>query len=267
MQDIINEYLSLLDQECVEQEYQLFLEKHTKFIPRNFVQNHGVHFDLVLRKLKISSDMVTDFVILSKSSISWNYILIEIEKPQSKFFKAGTFEPHADFMKGVTQIKSWKSWFNQAENKSHFEKQLEFIKKPVWAAPVSIKYVLVTGRRKEYADNKDRISTIHSYEEEDFKIMSFDSLMENVDNNIELYLGVRKPNRIELRSKKLLSLDFLGWCDDADFHLNEELKFKFLKELNESKESAKSSKLFGRLNEGKISSLVHKVESMVVHHA
>ena len=42
------DFLKLLDEEHQEQTYQAFLEQNTPLIPREFIQNHGVHLDLVL---------------------------------------------------------------------------------------------------------------------------------------------------------------------------------------------------------------------------
>ncbi|HAB1527525.1 TPA_asm: DUF4263 domain-containing protein, partial [Salmonella enterica subsp. enterica] len=41
------EYLELLDREENEQIYQTYLEENTMFIPREFEQNHGIHFSTV----------------------------------------------------------------------------------------------------------------------------------------------------------------------------------------------------------------------------
>ena len=267
MEDLITKYIDKLDEELEEKEYQDFLEANTKFIPRHFVQNHGVHMSLVLRKLKISNDMVTDFVILSKSSIGWNYILIEIEKPSSRFFKSGSTDVHSDFMRGVNQIKSWQTWFSMSENKAHFEAQLSFIKKPISNTPVDIKYVLVTGRRSEYENSNEKIHTIRAYESADFKIMSFDSLSENLRNNEELYLGVRKQGSIEIRSKKVLDTTFLQWCDDSDFQLNHEIKELFLKHLNDEKTAYEAKPALGSFGAKQIYKTISRVSKMKVTNA
>jgi hypothetical protein len=56
-----DDFLSLLG----EQVYQKYLEQNTRFIPREFVQNHGIHFDLILRKLAFGADYVSDFFYMS----------------------------------------------------------------------------------------------------------------------------------------------------------------------------------------------------------
>ena len=42
--------------------------------------------------------------------------------------------------------------------------------------PTYNKYVLVFGRRSEYATNEDRRRLVHAMEDNDFKILTFDSL-------------------------------------------------------------------------------------------
>jgi len=264
MNKIIKEYFSLLEQELIEQKYQSFIESNTQFIPRHFVQNHGIHFNLLLRKYKISNDMITDFVFLSKSSIDWNYVLIEIEKPQSKFFKSGSLDIHNDFLKGITQIKFWQAWFKQSENKAHFEQQLEFLKKPTRSTQVSIKYILVTGRRHEYEKSNEKINIISSYEDPDFKIMSFDSLAENINEKNELYLGVRKQRSVEIKSKKFLGENILLWCDESDFHLNNEIKKVFIKEIDNKIHSLKKDSILWKLGGDNLIDLKNKINNMKV---
>jgi hypothetical protein len=55
------EFSKLLDQNLTEQNYQLFMEENTRLVPREFVQNHGIHFSLVLRKLGFGADYKSDF--------------------------------------------------------------------------------------------------------------------------------------------------------------------------------------------------------------
>ena len=98
-------FIALLDKRAVEQEYQELIEKITALVPREFIQNHGVHLDVVFRKLSLGADYTTDFFYLSKSSIDWNCVLIEIEKPQSRYFKDGSNKFHPDFQAALEQIK------------------------------------------------------------------------------------------------------------------------------------------------------------------
>ena len=64
------EYLELLDREENEQIYQTYLEENTMFIPREFEQNHGIHFSTVFRKLPLSSDYNLISYIYQKARIT-----------------------------------------------------------------------------------------------------------------------------------------------------------------------------------------------------
>src|SRR4028118_163923 len=107
----LDAYNELLAGDYPEQRYQEFLEKNSSFIPREFVQNHGIHLSLVLRKLSLGADLATDFFYLSKSSGDWNLVLIEIEKPSSRYFNADGETFHCDFRNAIQQIGRWRAWF------------------------------------------------------------------------------------------------------------------------------------------------------------
>ena len=114
--DLEDQFENLINQNHPEEIYQKAIENNTRLIPREFVQNHDVHFDVVLRKLSLARDYVTDFFFLAKSSADWNCVLIEIEKPSSKYFKDGSLDFHDDFMKGLNQISRWRAWFDNQDN-------------------------------------------------------------------------------------------------------------------------------------------------------
>jgi hypothetical protein len=224
---LAQEFTELLDDFENEQTYQKFMEDHTQLIPREFVQNHGIHFDLVLRKLKIAEDYVTDFFYLSKSSLDWNCILIEIEKPQSKYFEPGTNKFHRDFKAGLDQITRWRAWFDDQDNFNRFVNgTIGPIRIPSAMArnKCYIKYVLVTGRREELARNPMRRSLVKAQERDDFKIMSFDSLCENPARKGELYLGVRRNDHIEIRTGKYISESLLVWMPPEYLRINRDLR-------------------------------------------
>lgn len=67
----LSQYRKLLDDEDVsEEKVQEFLEKHSELIPAPFLLNHGIHFDAVLSKFRISTDLTTDFCYLT-ASFGW----------------------------------------------------------------------------------------------------------------------------------------------------------------------------------------------------
>jgi hypothetical protein len=234
MDELKRQFANLLDKEESEQKYQEFLETYTQFIPREFVQNHGIHFRLVLRKLSLSKDYATDFFFLSKSSDDWNAVFIEIEKPYSKFFKNNSNDFHPDFLQAIQQINKWRAWLSQPENLEHFSRTtLGSLKQPLTYNPVYPKYVLVFGRRGEYEKNAIRRNLIRAQEREDFKIISYDSLLENTELNYELYVGIRKNEHCEIISDKYLSDNIFRYLEAEELRVKEVVKKQVVKEYSD----------------------------------
>jgi hypothetical protein len=220
-----SEFLALLEQDQSEKVYQLFLEENTRLVPREFVQNHGIHFKLILRKLSFGADYKSDFAYLSKSSDDWNGVLIEIERPGSKFFKTGTNDFHPDFLKSLQQINRWRAWFSDATNLLAFARNtVGLIRVPLERNPIHPKFVLVHGRRAEYASDRIRRSLVAAKEGHDFKIMTFDSLVEDLEAKNDLYLGVRRNEYIDIRSDVFLDESIFAWMPPEQIRIGRKLK-------------------------------------------
>jgi len=212
--------------ECLpEQRYQEYLEANTQLIPREFIQNHGVHLDLVIRKLSMAADYTTDFFYLSKSSVEWNCVLIELEKPQSKYFKDGSNDFHSDFVAALSQIAKWRAWFDNRANFDGFvDSTIAPIRVPLKENRCRIKYVLVHGRRAEYEGHQVRTALIGSQSRDDFRIMSFDALSESLHSKRPLYLGIRKNEFIEIRSSEFLGEGLFSWVNAASLRITPQLR-------------------------------------------
>ena len=221
-------YFKLLDQSPREQKIQSFLETHTRFIPREFVQNHGIHLSLCLRKLAFGADYKTDFFYFSKSSDDWNAVFIELEKPSSKFFRGNSNEFHSDFTKALEQINRWRAWFRSDQNKGTFLSMVSAIQVPAHMAsnPTFNKYVLVFGRRVEYEGNKERRQLIGARESDDFKIITFDSLAEALSSKYELSIGVRHNHFIDILSTDITDAGLYGWIEPTQLRVGKLLHDK-----------------------------------------
>jgi Domain of unknown function (DUF4263) len=240
-------FIALLDKQGSEQEYQEFIEKNTALVPREFIQNHGVHLDLVFRKLSLADDYTTDFFYLSKSSADWNCILIEIEKPQSRHFKDASNKFHPDFQAALEQINCWRAWFSNRSNFDGFiNGTIGLLRGPVdwmWQNPCYIKYVLVHGRRTEFEGNEIKRRLIRAQERDDFHILSYDSLVESLHSKAELYLARRKNERIEILSNKFISEAPFALLDPSYIKITDELR----KSILDNKKSWRHYSLKGRL--------------------
>lgn len=220
------QFLDLLDKEELEQVYQQYIENNTRLVPREFVQNHGIHFSMVLRKVPFGADFKSDLFYLSKSSDDWNAVFVELEKPQSKFFKGSTTEFHSDFLKAVQQINQWRAWFLEEGNQRSFlNGSLNSILLPIGMArnPTYNKFVLVFGRRREYESNAQRRALVKAIETDDFKVITYDSLVEGLEQKCNLYLGVRLNDHIKIVSNELINEYMFSWVDPTQFSVSDTL--------------------------------------------
>lgn len=218
-----NDFLELLDKEEREQVYQDYIERYTRLVPREFVQNHGIHFSMVLRKVPFGADFKSDLFYLSKSSDDWNAVFIELEKPQSRFFKKGSNDFHADFVQALQQINQWKAWFLEDGNQTGFlTGTINAIRLPAVMTrnPTYNKYVLVFGRRSEYESNDQRRMLVKAQEMDDFKIITYDSLVEGLNQKHDLFTAARRNDHIRILSDNLVECEIFGWVDPSQFSVN-----------------------------------------------
>jgi Domain of unknown function (DUF4263) len=224
-EELRKEYFELLKKEETEQVYQAYLEKHTRLIPREFVQNHGIGCSLVLRKLSFGPDYKSDFFYFSKSSDDWNAVFIELEKPQSSFFRKGSNDFHPDFTQALEQINQWRAWFGRG-NQQAFLLSVRAIQVPhhmATANPTHNKYVLVFGRRSEYAGNEIRRSLVSAQERDDFKIITFDSLAEDIEHKHEVSIGVRHNEFIDILTDEITSQGLYLWVEPTQLRVSKTL--------------------------------------------
>ena len=240
--ELKQEFAKLLDEGHSEQVYQSFLENHTQFIPREFIQNHGIHFDLVFRKLHLANDYAPDFFYMSKSSADWHLVLIEIEKPHSKYFKKDSNYFHPDFISSYNQIIQWRAWFKNNGNYTGFiDGTLGSVREPMGQNECHIKYVLVHGHRHEFENNTAKRNKIKAMEQDDFKILSYDSLLEALDRKYPLYVCARKNEWIDFLSKKYVSDGVFSYFDPSLLRINDELR----KDIVENRPNWRMSSLKG----------------------
>ena len=201
-------------------------KKNTKLIPREFIQNHGIHFDLVLRKLSFGADYITDFFYMSKSSDDWHLVFVEIEKPQSRFFRDGSNDLHPDFQSALQQIGRWRAWLSNSANFAAFLASLAPMRRPINMTqnPSYPRFVLVHGRREEYGANEQRRAIVHAEEREDFHILSFDSLAEGLTQKHECYIGARHNETIEIFGDELVSPEMYMSIEPSQFLVSSALQ-------------------------------------------
>jgi hypothetical protein len=134
-ESLLTEYLDVLDSQAPtgkqkEQIVQDFLENHTELIPTPNRLNHHLHFQSILSKFPLGTELTTDYVYLTKSSDAWIVTLVEIESPEKDIFTADAKRTTATaaFNAAMDQVRSWKQFIGK--NKDEVIRRLNPIIQP-----------------------------------------------------------------------------------------------------------------------------------------
>ena len=162
-----------------ENALQKYLELNPRYIPQQFMLNHGLHLFSIVSKFIINDGMITDFMYITKSSVAWNIVFIELERADIKIFKKDKRQISltANFERGYNQILNWKSY---ADNNSEtLKKKLSTLLVPDYMSknPVHYKYILVVGRNSEYKMDYKLTSVLDQRNSDCIRVMSYDSLV------------------------------------------------------------------------------------------
>lgn len=182
----------LLESSPHELEVQQFLENHPCMVP-------GAHFPMtssfpvraaLVTQPALQSTMrrIPDFMWLSNDSATLYPILIEIERPEKKWFTAKGV-PRAPFTQALSQLRDWRGWFNVRDNQSKFMSQYD-VPDDYDRGRFRPLCVLIYGRRAEL-EHDPRLRRARAMQEHpDETILSFDRLRPLYDN--ANYITIRK---------------------------------------------------------------------------
>ena len=183
-ESLITEFKSLIDSENKnENDIQKFLEDNTELIPLPWRLNHGLHFNVVISKLRIGGGYITDFAYLTKSSDIWELVLVELEDSKKNIFLKNNenIKFSREFNHAYDQIMEWKSYIN--DNKQDLLKTINILRTPLSKNMVKVKYVLIIGRNKEKDNCERRRRMFAEKSSDDVKVMTYDSLISTYKNN------------------------------------------------------------------------------------
>lgn len=176
---LLDEFKELLDDNnTTEPDVQRFLELNSVLIPTPIMLNHGLSHNAIITKFKLGNEDITDFVYMTKSTVEWYVVLVELENPHKTIFKVDLTKPEftAEFNNAVDQVLSWKVYID--ENKPQVLKQLEKIRVPLEDNKVVFKYVLVIGRNSQVENfEKRRRMFAEKKNSDDIWLMTYDSII------------------------------------------------------------------------------------------
>lgn len=164
---------------------QRFLEENSSLIPTPALLNHHLHHKCVISQFPLDTTLIPDFVYITKSSILWRIVLVELESPDKQIFKTSKKQVgfRSEFNEAFEQIRSWKVFVQ--DNRDAILKRL----RPFWrpehmrSNPVEFSYALVYGRSSEYENRPRRAQSLAQLQkDESVHFFSYDSLFRASDN-------------------------------------------------------------------------------------
>jgi len=117
--ELISQFLELLETAKKEEELQNFLKKHPEFLYPDYIKCYP--------KFKLGEDYITDYVLLVQSPQGLEYVFVEIEHSNKDIFtKSGQFS--SEFTQAKDQLLDWDNWLTK--NHAYVSRKLPEFYKP-----------------------------------------------------------------------------------------------------------------------------------------
>lgn len=200
------DFTSLIaNEEADENDIQRFLEFHTSFIETPHLLNHHLHLNSVISKFPIGS-WKTDFAYLTKSTVAWRLVLMELEHPKKRIFLDSSSHSGftAEFNSAIAQIDTWRDHWNS--HKHSIVSQLDPLLVPTSMRKNAITphYSLVYGRDAELNKNDARKKRLASLmQDKDLHVYTYDTLLRSYKSGRGYRKCVLSPTAAGYRIKSL----------------------------------------------------------------
>lgn len=163
-----------------EQLVQDFLEQHTELIPTPNLLNHHLHFECVVSKFPLGTELTTDYVYITKSSAVWRITFVELENPDKPIFNADTrrVTTSAEFNAALSQVRSWNLYLQ--EHRDDVLRRLDPLLRPLnmRVNPIELHFQLIMGGSANKNLTPERKRHLHQIEKDsELQILTFDQLV------------------------------------------------------------------------------------------
>jgi Domain of unknown function (DUF4263) len=163
-----------------EQVVQSFLEDNSELIPTPNLLNHHLHYGCVVSKFPLSTELLTDYLYVTKSSDLWRVTLVELETPEKRIFTGESRRANttAEFNAALNQVRSWKHSLD--DWKDGALRNLEPLLRPknMQQNPIEFQYQLIIGRSKD--KNRSALTKRHMrglMSESGIDILTYDTVL------------------------------------------------------------------------------------------
>jgi len=108
----VRRFAKRLENSRIERDMQGFLEREPMLLIQHLGGGHG---RWVLPQKRLGDRYITDFVIGEKSSVGFEWTVVELESPSARMFKRNG-EPTAALQHALQQVRDWRSWLGKNQS-------------------------------------------------------------------------------------------------------------------------------------------------------
>lgn len=184
-EELADRFEAVLDQAQSEQEVHEFFETHPQMLPDVGYYHNGPRGDIVVSKLPLGNDFVTDFAFVSENSQMVQFTCIEIESPNKRLFNRGSDFSRA-YLDAKQQLSDWNLWAQQNVRQAMrmFGRLGNWLPEEYYS--ISLECILIIGRRSEIntLKRKQRWAAEFALRQASFHIMTYDRLLERMRSHI-----------------------------------------------------------------------------------
>lgn len=187
--DVSSEFELLLDSNPSEELVQDFFEQNPRYLPNAGFYHNGLRSSVVISKLPLHNDFITDFAYMSENSQTILVVCVEIEKPSKKIFRRDGYFT-SDFHQARQQVVDWNYWaqHNRRDALKYFGKLALGLTSQ--GTDVNMHSILVFGRRSEISNRKrqERWSAEAALLPRTVHVMTYDRLLD------VMKMGIHHPD-------------------------------------------------------------------------
>jgi hypothetical protein len=172
----------ILESAQSEQEVHDFFEAHPQALPNVGYYHNGPRGDLVVTKMPLGHDFVTDFAFVTENSQMVQFTCLEIESPAKRLFNRGASFSRA-YLDARQQLADWNLWAQQNIRQA----MRMFGRLGYWLPEeyyrISLECVLIMGRRAEIntIKRRQRWAAEYALRPASLTIMTYDRLLERLE--------------------------------------------------------------------------------------
>jgi hypothetical protein len=187
---LVERFEKILSTARSEQEIHEFFESYPQLLPDVGYYHNGPRGDVVVTKMPLGSDFVTDFAFVSENSQMVQFTCIEIESPTKRLFNRGAAFSRS-YVDAKQQIVDWNLWAQQ-----NLRQAMRIFGRLGYWLPsdhyrISLECVLIFGRRSEIntVKRKQRWAAESALRPASLTIMTYDRLLERMRWGLHSWSG------------------------------------------------------------------------------